>query len=62
MAAARGLGLAAPQVGVDLRVAVVEVAGARLELINPRIVGAHGRDRGCVRDERGTNAAHFAIP
>jgi peptide deformylase len=46
MAAARGLGLAAPQVGVDLRVAVVEVAGARLELINPRIVGAHGRDRG----------------
>ena len=46
MASARGLGLAAPQVGVDLRVAVVEIAGTRLELINPRIVGARGRDLG----------------
>lgn len=46
MRAARGLGLAAPQVGRDTRVAVVEADGRQLVLINPEIVGRRGRQRG----------------
>jgi peptide deformylase len=46
MAASRGLGLAAPQLGVGLRVAVVEVARTRLELVNPSVVSRRGRDLG----------------
>ncbi len=47
MHAAPGIGLAAPQVGVDLRVAVVdlsvgEAADALLVLVNPRIVEQEG--------------------
>ena len=38
MRAARGLGLAAPQVGISQRVAVIEVAGEDLVLANPRLV------------------------
>ncbi len=46
MRTARGLGLAAPQVGSDVCVAVVEADGARLVLINPEIVGRRGRQLG----------------
>jgi len=48
---APGVGLAAPQLGEALNVAVVEVADRLLELVNPRIVRAEGDDRdleGCL--------------
>ena len=51
MRAAPGVGLAAPQVGVPLQVAVVEVGGNVHELVNPRIVKTDGDDRdleGCL--------------
>jgi peptide deformylase len=51
MRAAPGVGLAAPQVGVPLQVAVVEVAGNVHELVNPRLVKGEGDDRdleGCL--------------
>jgi len=51
MEAAKGVGLAANQVGVATRVAVVGVEGERLVMINPVIVSAEGRDRaeeGCL--------------
>ena len=51
MTAHRGLGLAAPQIGVPLRVAVVAVPGHELVLLNPRVVRARGRNRsweGCL--------------
>jgi peptide deformylase len=51
MYAARGVGLAAPQIGISKRIAVVDVtfkenAGAKLVLINPVIVSKEGRQRG----------------
>lgn len=46
MAAHRGLGLSAPQLGVPLRVAVVQAAGQRLALINPRLLRSRGRQTG----------------
>jgi len=53
---APGIGLAAPQVGVELRVAVVDVAPGEPEselhvLVNPRIVDSSGRvsgEEGCL--------------
>lgn len=51
MDAARGIGLAANQVGVAKRVAVVDVDGDRFALINPRIIQSDGRDvaeEGCL--------------
>jgi peptide deformylase len=48
---APGVGLAAPQLGEPLNVAVVEVGDRLLELVNPRIVRAEGDDRdleGCL--------------
>ncbi|HXI20458.1 MAG TPA: peptide deformylase, partial [Gemmatimonadales bacterium] len=51
MTAARGVGLAANQVGVARRVAVVEAEGERLVLVNPRILETSGRDtaeEGCL--------------
>jgi peptide deformylase len=56
MYAARGVGLAAPQIGISQRIAVVDVTfkenpDARLVLINPVIVGKDGRQRsseGCL--------------
>jgi peptide deformylase len=56
MYAAPGVGLAAPQVGVGQRVAVVDVAPGAPEsclhvLINPRVVESEGRqtdDEGCL--------------
>src|SRR5271170_7458447 len=56
MYAARGVGLAAPQIGVSKRIAVVDVTfkedpGAKLVLVNPVIVNKEGRQRsseGCL--------------
>jgi peptide deformylase len=51
MDAARGIGLAANQVGVARRVAVVDVEGDRFAMIDPRIVEAEGRataEEGCL--------------
>jgi peptide deformylase len=56
MYAARGVGLAAPQIGISKRIAVVDVTfkedpGAKLVLINPVIVSKEGRQRnseGCL--------------
>jgi peptide deformylase len=51
MYAAHGVGLAAPQIGIAKRIAVVDVTfkeepEARLVLINPEIVNKEGRQRG----------------
>ena len=51
MDAAKGVGLAANQVGVARRVAGVGVDDARLAMVNPVLVSAEGRDRaeeGCL--------------
>jgi peptide deformylase len=51
MDAARGIGLAANQVGVARRVAVVDVEGDRFAMIDPRIVEAEGHataEEGCL--------------
>src|ERR1700691_2852617 len=56
MYAARGVGLAAPQIGISQRIAVVDVTfkedpGAKLVLINPIIIHKVGRQRsseGCL--------------
>jgi peptide deformylase len=54
MYAAQGVGLAAPQIGLSLRIAVVDVTGgknpeARIVLANPEVVHAEGE----VREEEG---------
>ncbi len=54
MYAAQGVGLAAPQIGLSLRLAVVDVTGgknpeAKIVLINPEITHAEGE----VREEEG---------
>jgi peptide deformylase len=55
MTAARGVGLAAPQVGVSLRLAIIDVKPEgrpqRLVLLNPEIVsseGAQHEEEGCL--------------
>jgi peptide deformylase len=56
MYAAQGVGLAAPQIGLNLRIAVVDVTGgknpeAKIVLANPEIVHAEGEKReeeGCL--------------
>jgi peptide deformylase len=51
MRAADGMGLAAPQVGEDLRLAVVEVGDVTLVLVNPGVVARRGRGldwEGCL--------------
>ncbi len=52
MDAADGVGLAAPQVGVSLRVIIVDVEDKLLELINPEIVFSDGtqvcQQEGCL--------------
>ncbi|MBC7339237.1 MAG: methionyl-tRNA formyltransferase [Firmicutes bacterium] len=48
---ARGVGLAAPQVGISRRVIVVDVGDGPIELINPEIVHAEGSEtavEGCL--------------
>ena len=54
MYAAQGVGLAAPQIGLGIRMAVVDVAGgknveAKIVLVNPEVVHAEGE----VREEEG---------
>jgi peptide deformylase len=51
MYAARGVGLAAPQIGISKRIAVVDITfkedpEAKLVLINPEIILKEGRQRG----------------
>lgn len=51
MYAAEGIGLAAPQVGREERLAVIDVEGARYVIINPEILLEEGEDRaeeGCL--------------
>jgi peptide deformylase len=51
MDASQGVGLAANQVGVARRVAVVDADGDRFAMINPNIVEAEGRataEEGCL--------------
>jgi peptide deformylase len=56
MYAAQGVGLAAPQIGLTLRIAVVDVTGgknpeAKIVLVNPEIIHAEGEKReeeGCL--------------
>jgi peptide deformylase len=51
MDAAKGIGLAANQVGVARRVAVVDVDGDRFAMIDPRILETEGRataEEGCL--------------
>ena len=51
MHAAEGIGLAAPQVGREERLAVIEVEQARHVIINPEVVLEEGEDRaeeGCL--------------
>src|ERR1700675_2504045 len=54
MYAAQGVGLAAPQIGLNLRIAVVDVTGgknpeAKIVLANPEIVHGEGE----VREKKG---------
>jgi peptide deformylase len=42
MYSAKGVGLAAPQIGVSKRVVVVDIGDGLIELINPRIVSQEG--------------------
>lgn len=46
MRAAEGVGLAAPQIGVLRRIAVVDVGEGLLEMINPVIVASEGEEEG----------------
>ena len=51
MDAAKGIGLAANQVGVNRRVAVVDVDGDRFAMIDPQIIETEGRavaEEGCL--------------
>ena len=51
MDAARGVGLAANQVGLARRVAVIDAEGQRFAMVNPVIVEAEGRttaEEGCL--------------
>ncbi len=48
---AKGVGLAAPQVGVNLRLAIIDIGDDPLVLINPRIIKNSGKetcDEGCL--------------
>jgi peptide deformylase len=51
MYAAHGVGLAAPQIGIGKRIAVIDVTfkedpNARLVLVNPEIIKKHGKQSG----------------
>src|SRR5215470_8438161 len=56
MYAAQGVGLAAPQIGKSIRIAVVDVTGgknpeAKIVLVNPQVVAGEGEKReeeGCL--------------
>lgn len=46
MYAAKGVGLAAPQVGISKRVLIADVGDGLIELVNPSIVFSEGRQNG----------------
>lgn len=51
MRSARGVGLAAPQIGISKRVIVADVGEGLVELINPEIIHAEGEEvdsEGCL--------------
>ena len=51
MRAARGVGLAAPQIGVTKRVIVVDTGEGLIELVNPEVLEMHGKQvdsEGCL--------------
>ncbi|MTV47633.1 peptide deformylase [Heliobacillus mobilis] len=51
MVAAKGVGLAAPQIGISKRVVVIDVGDGRIELVNPEILEAEGSQidvEGCL--------------
>jgi len=51
MAAAKGVGLAANQVGVARRIAVIDADGQRFAMVNPRLLGVEGQataEEGCL--------------
>jgi peptide deformylase len=56
MYAARGVGLAAPQIGISRRIAVIDVTfkedpNAKIVLVNPEIIqkqGRHSQSEGCL--------------
>lgn len=51
MVAARGVGLAAPQIGIGKRVVVIDISQGRLELVNPVIIDGEGSqvdEEGCL--------------
>lgn len=51
MYAADGVGLAAPQVGILKRIAIVDIGDGIIELINPEIIETKGKqtdDEGCL--------------
>lgn len=51
LSAAEGVGLAAPQVGINRRMAVIDAGDGVLELINPEIVSTEGEEtrlEGCL--------------
>lgn len=51
MLSADGVGLAAPQVGILRRIAVIDVGEGKIELINPEIIKTSGEqtgDEGCL--------------
>ncbi len=54
MYAAKGVGLAAPQIGVSLRLSVIDVIGDKTQqivIINPEIIAAEGQEKyeeGCL--------------
>ena len=61
---AKGVGLAAPQVGISERMVVIDVGDGPIVLINPKIISSEGEDRdveGCLsipgRNEYITRAA-----
>lgn len=58
MSKADGVGLAAPQVGLLRRIAVVDANDIKLELVNPQIIYAEGSQigpEGCLSVDSGRN-------
>lgn len=51
MYAVQGIGLAAPQIGLDLRLIVVDIGQGLIKLVNPKIVASQGSsilEEGCL--------------
>ena len=45
---ARGVGLAAPQIGILRRVVVIDIGEGLVELVNPEIIYEEGEKEGCL--------------